>query len=134
MWVPLNPKEDEPDSTCQSSSPLTPSLTPSFDVEQNGLLPLLLLLFHFLKILIPLFCLLLSPSSDLQILCPDRYSRDPLSPPVLWIPHGFLAGRGADHPPPIPAPMSLKGRAIFLLTLWASVACYRENPFKTNKY
>jgi hypothetical protein len=37
-------------------------------------------------------------------------------------------GRGADHPPPSTyVPRSWKGRAIPLLTLWAFVACYREN-------
>ena len=35
-------------------------------------------------------------------------------------------GRGADHPPPSKVPRPWKGRAIPLLTLWPSVACYRE--------
>ena len=38
-------------------------------------------------------------------------------------------GRGADHSPPSQVPRSWKGRAIPLLTLCASVACYRENLY-----
>ena len=38
-------------------------------------------------------------------------------------------GRTAYHPTPISAPRSWKGRAIPLLILGASVACYRENLY-----
>ena len=36
-------------------------------------------------------------------------------------------GRGAEHPPPSKRRGLKKGRAIPLLTLWATVACYREH-------
>ena len=38
-------------------------------------------------------------------------------------------GRGADHPPPSKRRGHERVRAIALLTLWAFVACYRENLY-----
>jgi hypothetical protein len=60
---------------------------------------------------------------------PDR----PWGPPSLLyngyrvFPGGKAAGAWCWQPTPICMPRSWKGRAIPLLTLWAFVACYREN-------
>ena len=43
------------------------------------------------------------------------------------LPGGKAAGAWCWPPTPIYLPRSWKGRAIPLLTLWPSVACYREN-------
>ena len=52
-----------------------------------------------------------------------------------WVFPGGKAGRAWCWPPTsISAPRSWKGRAIPLLPLWASVACYRENIYLLPPY
>ena len=45
------------------------------------------------------------------------------------LPCSKAAGAGVDHPPPIYLRGWRKSRATHLLTLWAFVACYRENLY-----
>ena len=71
---------------------------------------------------------------------PSRPALGPTQPPVQWIPNGYrvflgckAAGAWCWPPTPVYVPRSWKSRAIPLLTLWASVACYRVNLYIISK-